>query len=135
MPRTIKRHDTADPITGTVRQTDRVIGSPTFGQLIRADLTAFVTLNFQIKVEGAPTVVTGVAVNVEVADGPGANQPDGLPLNRGKFRYEQVDGDVDTTSVYDVELECILANGKKVHFPNSKVANDKLTIDDDLDNT
>jgi hypothetical protein len=129
MPRTLKRHDTADPISGTAFDTD-----PTTGAKRRADLTVFQTITFQMKLPAVSEVVEGVAECVETVDGPGALQPDGLPLNRGKWRYAQVDADVDTLGGFKVELECELANGKKVHFPSKEADNETITVEADLDN-
>ena len=119
----MKRHDTADPISGTARADgDRI------------DLTIYDTVKVHMKIDGAGTYVEGVVEVLEDTLGGGGVDPeDGLPVNRGKWRYAQVDGDVDTAGVYDVELECVLSNGKKVHFPSAKADNDKLTIDEDID--
>jgi hypothetical protein len=128
MPRTMKTFDTADPITGVVTATD-----PITGVTSRADLTVYDAINFHFKVEGASVYVGGTAIDVETADGSGGIDPaDGLPVNRGRFRYEQVPSDVDTAAIYNCELECILVDGRKVHFPNDKAEDDQITITNDL---
>lgn len=122
MPRTMKTFDDADPITGTVTADGT-----------RVDLSVYETINFHFKVDGAAEFVGGEAVDVETVDGEGGTDPeDELPVTRGRFRYEQLPADIDTAATYEVELECILANGKKVHFPNRKAENDTITLDPDL---
>lgn len=124
MPREMKRHDTADPITFTCRDANG-----------RVDLRVFSTITFQMKVAGAQQWIGGAAVNIELAEGGGGTDPtDSLPVNRGKGRYVQTDGDVDTAATYVAEVECVLANGKKVHFPSRESANETVTIGNDLDN-
>jgi hypothetical protein len=103
--RTMKRHDTADPITG--------IASSGSGPV---DLTVYTTVNFWAK------TATGTVVGGEVTD---ANAD-------GTFVYEPTAGDVGTEGMYDMELECITASGKPVTFPNAKAANPQLQIDEDL---
>jgi hypothetical protein len=129
MSREMKRHDTADPITGTAYQED-----PVTGALTRADLTVFQTIRYQMKVPGANTFVGGTAVDIEKTEGAGQTAADGLPLNRGRWRYQQTDDDVDTSGGYAAELECVLANGKKVHFPSREQDNPTVTISNDIDN-
>ena len=109
--RTMKRHDTADPITGTVTSTDEPGG---------VDLTVFETVEFSAKatVDGIEVVVGG-----EVSE---ANAD-------GSWVYEQLDEDVSEAGLYECEIECTLANGKKVHFPNAKAENPQIQIDEDLD--
>lgn len=111
MARTIKRHDTADPITGTAS----VPGGPNGGTV---DLTIYTTVKFQAK--GAGGTIFGGTVSAKNAD--------------GTWTYSQVDADVSTADIYGCELECTLANGKKVHFPNEQSENPVLTIDEDIDN-
>jgi hypothetical protein len=101
---------------------------------VRADLTRFETVNFHFKVDGATEFAGGEAEVVETVDGEGGTAGDGLPVNRGKFRYFQTDTDVDLADVYETELEGVMANGKKTHWPNKKSMNDKLTIDPDISN-
>lgn len=133
MPREMKTHDTADPITGVARSTD-----PATGDLVRVDLTVFDSIEFQFRLPAADAVdvIGGPAVDVETVDGAGTPgllfAIDGLPENRGRFRYEQVDADVDTSGIYNTELECVLGT-KKVHFPSKEAENDTLTLGHDLD--
>lgn len=109
--RIMKRHDTADPITGRVSAP----GGPNGGTV---DLTTFGTVKFQAKT--ATGGVIGGTVTSKNAD--------------GTWTYQQVDADVSTAGIYGCEIECTLANGRKVHFPNEAADNPVLQIDTDLDN-
>jgi hypothetical protein len=126
MSRTIKRHDTLDPLTGIVR-TDGV----------RQNLSVFDTIVVHYKVADAGTFIEVEAEDVEDIDGAGTpgplNAEDGLPENRGKWRAPLADADVDTAGEYELELECTTAAGKKVHFPSRRADNETLTIDPDVD--
>lgn len=109
--RTMKRHDTADPITGKATSDDEPDG---------VDLTVFTTVKFQAKadVDGVETLVGGAVTDAN-AD--------------GTWSYDQDDTDVSGAGLYDCELECITSGGKKVHFPNKKSANPQIEVDEDLD--
>ena len=115
MPRVLKRHDTADPITGTASDENGPV-----------DLTVYESVTFQAAIDGSPAVIEGEVVVIEAETDDEAD--------RGKWSYEQTDADVSVAGTYDVELECVLANGKKVHFPSAEADNPQLTIDTDLDN-
>ena len=108
--RTMKRHDTADPITGTASDADGPV-----------DLTQFDTVTFMAKIVDGPTIFEGEASYV--TDG-----------TDGKWKYEQVDADVSVANTYKCELECVRLDGKKVHFPSTEAANPELLIEPDLDN-
>lgn len=123
----MKRHDTLDPFTGIVRADG-----------VRVQLNAFASMTLMYSLKVNPLEVLELpAVNVEVVDGPGVageqNALDGLPENRGRWRAVQTDVEVDTAGVYEMELECVTAGGKKVHFPSRKEDNETLNIDADLD--
>lgn len=109
--RVMKRHDTAEPITGTVRA-----GTPA----VAVDLSVYQTVEMTAKAEinGVETIITGECT---------------LGDDDGEWIFEQTDEDVSDAGVYEVEIECTLANGKKVHFPNAKASNPSLQIDEDLD--
>jgi hypothetical protein len=109
--RTLKRHDTAEPITGKATSDSEPDG---------VNLTVFETVNLHFKTAPSGPVQGGVVAQANVD---------------GTYVYEQIDTDVSVAGLYEVELECILANGKKVHFPNVKAENPKLTIDEDLDDS
>jgi hypothetical protein len=127
MPRTLKVGDTADPITGTAKVTN-----PSTGQLVRADLTIYEKVEISFKIPGALDGVGGQVVVLE-QDGEETDPADGLPVNRGKWRYDQTDTDVDTSGGYKVELKGTLSNGKVIHWPNTAAANEALTIDPNID--
>lgn len=105
--RTIKRHDTADPITG--------IASDDNGPV---DLTVFDVVRFQAS-GGETPILFGGEVEEANAD--------------GTWVYQQTDEDVSIPGEYVCELECEMLDGKKIHFPNTASANPTLTIDADLD--
>lgn len=107
--RTLKTHDTADPITGTC-----LVGETP------VDLTVYATVTFFAKatVDEIEVLVSGVCSQAN-AD--------------GTWVYDQLDADVAQAGLYECELECELANGKKVHFPNTQAANPELQLDADLD--
>lgn len=122
--RTMKRNDTYEPITG--------IASTPAG---RVDLGQFTALMFRAKasVAGASVTVAGVAEDVETVDGSGGIDPDdGLPVNRGRYRYQQIAADTAISGLYEIELECALQDGRLVTFPNAKASNPTIQIDDDI---
>ena len=115
MARTMKRHDTADPITGTASDANGPV-----------DLTVFETVTYQAKQDGSGTtpLFEGPAIVVQ--------EETSNVADKGKWRYEQTDEDVSLSGGYKSELECVLPNGKKVHFPSAPAVTD-LTINPDLD--
>ena len=113
MARTMKRHDTADPITGTASDANGPV-----------DLTVFETVTYQARQEPGAALIEGEVVVIQTETG--------LLADKGKWRYEQSDEDVSVAAGYKSELECVLANGKKVHFPSAASVVD-LTIVPDLD--
>lgn len=121
---TIKRHDTLDPFSGTVRENG-----------VRVDLSQFATIELHYKLKTAPTTVIKLpVVDVLAADGAGGpNEPDGFPPNYGKWRAVRADVDVSVEGIYEMELECIVTGGGKVHFPNARALNPTLNIDPDED--
>lgn len=110
MARTMKRHDTADPITGTVSAP----GGPNGGTV---DLTVYTTVKFHMKTAGG-AVIGGTVSSRDAA---------------GNWTYQQIDADVSESGVYGCEIEGTLANGRKVHWPSDATLNPALTITDDVD--
>lgn len=110
MARTMKRHDTADPITGTVSAP----GGPNGGTV---DLTIYSTVKFHARTTGG-AVVGGTVTSKDAA---------------GNWSYQQLDADVSDAGIYGCEIECTLANGRKVHFPSDAADNPVLTITEDVD--
>jgi hypothetical protein len=106
MPRTAKRHDTLDPITGTATKN----GSP-------VDLTVFTSVTFFALHEDGQTIITGLCSDAN---------------SDGTWEYQQDDADMSLAGDYSCELECV-APGGKVHFPSSQEDNPVLTVDPDVD--
>lgn len=129
---TTKRHDTWEPLTGRLYNSDN---SP-------ADLRDC-TLRFLAK--SADVVVgesetDGICVNVEDEDGPGDDEVISLltggtitvPSNRGRYRFEPTSAGVAIPGVYECEIEVTHANNKQITFPNKKENNPIWEIDEDI---
>ena len=109
MARTMKRHDTADPITGTAMAGGSAV-----------DLSVYSTVEFHAKTTvGEAELIIGGTVTEANAD--------------GSWVYAQGTADVAQEGIYDCELECVTPGGLKIHFPSAEADNPKLTIDPDLD--
>ena len=113
MARTMKRHDTIDPITGTVTANGTAVD-------LRgtADGGVYSTVKFFAKSTSGTAWFGGTVSSAGTA---------------GDWTYTQTDADVSVADTYECEIEATLPNGKKIHFPNDKADNELLTITEDVD--
>jgi hypothetical protein len=116
MPRTIKRHDTYPPLTGTV-----------------TDANGNVPLGTPTEVKVIAKHSSGTPIKEFVADvvNPAATLPN--DANCGKWTYEWVVGDTADAGEYSVEVQVTWSAGVVQTFPADSADNDTLTISADLD--
>ena len=107
----VKQGDTAPPFADTLLDN---LGNP-------VNLTG-ATVRFVMRPQRRRLVkVAAAATVVQVGDG-----SDG---SKGKVRYSQTSGDVDTPGLYDVEWEVTYSGGKIETFPNGRHAVALITGD------